>query len=332
MSSVVPAGGPGLILNAVADELARADGGASVPPAGDNLKLGTDLNELPTLIGPLRGDLSLADLSLDLLMQLLGAEERETSVKTSTASLKAMAGERKAANDKALDEIKKRIDLLAEQKKLSVFAKIFKYIGMAVGAIAAAATIAIGAMTGNVLMVAAGALMAIMVVDSIVSEATDGKYSLSAGVAALAKECHASEETAQWIAFAASMVLVAATVVLSFGAAGAGSAASMAGKIGTILGKVQQATALINGVAAIGSGAVQIRAAVLNYETANSQVRTKKLQAILERLREAFETEEDFLKFIVEKFAKIVSAVADIIKKHFEAQHQMLAGGAPPMV
>jgi hypothetical protein len=285
------------------------------------------LQERPELAAPLTS----AGLSLEVLMEVVGAEERKVTVKTSTQDLKIKADQRKEANAKALEEIQDRLDKMAEQEKLSVFAKIFKYIGMVVGAIAAVATVVAGALTANPLMVVAGVMMGVMVVDSIVSEASDGKYSISAGVAALAEKCGASEDTAKWIGFGATMLMVVATTALSFGSSFAGSASQLTGQLGSILAKVQQVSSLINGINAIGTGATQIADAAFGYQVSQSQARTKDLEAVLERLRQATETEEEFLKYVVEKFEKMISSVSDVIQKNNEAQLQIQAADVPAM-
>jgi hypothetical protein len=197
---------------------------------------------------------------------------------------------------------------------------------MIVGAIASAATIALGAITGNPLLVAAGVIMAVMVVDSIVSEASDGKYSIAAGVAAIAKECGASEETAKWIGFGVSMTIMLVGVILSFGAAGAGSAAQASTTAMNVIAKVTSASNIVSGITAMGNGACTIAGAVFDYQIAQSQARTKDLEAILERLRLATETEESFLKFILEKFQNLQSAVNELVEKSNEALGAITGG------
>ena len=294
--------------------------------------LGSLLSDRPDLSAPLLA----SGLSLDVLVEAVGAEERKTAVKTSTESLKSKAEQRKAANDKALEEIQKRIETLAKEKALGPFQKFFKYLGMAIGAIASIATIALGAMTGNPLMIAAGVIMATLVVDSILSEATDGKVCISAGVTAAAKALGASEETAKWIAFGVTCALTVTSIALSFGSAAAANAGTIAAKVSSlatkvtnVMAKVQQASSVVSGVTAVGTGACQVAQAVLDYEIAESKARSKELQAILERIRESVETEEDFLKFVMEKFEGLLTSVSEIVKQSHEAQLAVQTGQAP---
>jgi tetrahydromethanopterin S-methyltransferase subunit F len=233
-------------------------------------QLGGLLNERPELAVPLMA----CGLSLEVLVQAIGQEERRTVVKGAVESLKAKAGSRKETNDRILEEIKARLETLAKEKKLEPFLKAFKVIGMVLGAVAAVATIAIGVMTANPMLVAAGVLMGIMAVDSIVGAASDGKHSISAAVSKLAEKCGADEETAKKIAMAVQLLMMVASVFLSAGAASASSGAAAASKIMGILVKVQQVSAIANGVTAVGSGIGKVIQAVYGYETANSHART----------------------------------------------------------
>ena len=287
--------------------------------------LSSFLSEKPTLVSPLLA----SGLSLDVLVDAVGAEARKTTVKTSNEALQAKSDHRKAENDKALGEIKSQLETLAKQNALSPFQKFFKYLGMALGAIASIATIAIGAMTGNPLMVAAGVMMAVMVVDSIVSDATDGKVSISAGVAKAAEACGASEETAKWIGLGVTVGLTLASIAMSLGSSAAGSASTLASNVANALAKFQQASTVVSGITAVGNGACQIAQAVFQNEVTHSKARVKDIDAILERIRESMETEADFLKFVMEKFQGLLTTVSDIVKDSHEAQVAIQTSQAP---
>jgi hypothetical protein len=150
-------------------------------------------------------------------------------------------------------------------------------------------------------------------------------------VSALAEKCGASEETAKWIAFGVQMAMLLASVVLSFGAAGAASGATASTTVMNILVKAQQATAVANGLVSIGSGVGQVLQAVYEYDMASSHARTKELEAILERLRESIETEEDFVKFMMENLQDLMGKVGEIVKEAGETQMTLAAGKPPAM-
>ncbi|MDR1578569.1 MAG: type III secretion system translocon subunit SctE [Deltaproteobacteria bacterium] len=309
----------------------NSTGGAPIlPPTGNyppsNQDLLTILNSLPDLTAPLTA----AGISLEVLVEALGSEERKTSVQTAVETLKARGDARKQAGEEKLQKIQENLEKIAKENELGLFGKIFKYIGMALGAIAAVASIAIGAATGNPLMVAGGVMLMVMTVDSIVSEATDGKYSIAAGVAEIAKSLGADEQTAQIIGLAITMVLTIAAAVMT-GAAGLKSAVNTINQVAHIASKISSVVSLASGLVSVGTGAVGVASAVLKYGIEDNKASIKELEAIMEQIRQATQTEEDFLKFVMEKFNDLQTKVNDILQANVDAQAQILGGGAESM-
>ena len=309
--------------------------GGSLPPTGN---LG-DIQIVLTV--PLLPAPKLGGLSLETLVQAVGMEERATATKSGLESIKAKAQERDELNAKKIEEIQKRIEDMKSKSILDGFLKAFKIIGMILGAVASIATIAIGAATGNPLMIAAGVIMGAMVVNSILSEATDGKVCISAGVSAIAKACGASDEVAQWIGFGVEIGISLVGCCLSLGAgfaASAGTAAQVAAKAGDVAQKVmkvvsmtQQITAFASGVNSVGQGIAQGVGAYYDYRTTNSLAEQKELAAILERIQEAINMEQDFLQAIMERANELLGDVGDIVQQNVEAQTAVLAGSSPSM-
>ena len=136
-------------------------------------------SDLPRLAPPTAGG-----LSLETLAQMISNETRTQATKDGVASIEAKGKERAEINEKKLEEIMDRLDSMKSKGILDVFKKIFSWVGVIVGAIASVATIVAGAATGNPLLIAGGAVMLTMSINSAVSMATDGKVSISAGIAA----------------------------------------------------------------------------------------------------------------------------------------------------
>jgi hypothetical protein len=270
-------------------------------------------------------------IALEILVEAVGSEERRTSVKSASESIKASAEKQKAANDKSLEELQKQIDKLAEQKALSPIAKVFKIIGMVLGGIAAVATVALGAVTGNPLLVAAGVIMTALVVDSVLSEVTEGKYSLSALVTHIAKEAGASEEKAKWIALGFTVGLTIVAIGLSFGSALYAQGLDVATKAAAIITKIQLISATVSGANSVASGTLGIIVALNEFDIAETKANRVKIEALLERIKEAIGVEEDFIKFLVENQSAIMSQVAEIVKEAGEAQAQIMSGESPAM-
>lgn len=311
-------------------------GESDVPPPNfdSQLKLTGDERQLPTLPPSTR---MLGGLSLETLVAALNNEERTTATKTGLETLKAKAEERKEANQKKLDEIIKQLEKMRSRGPLNAFLKVFKIIALVVSAVASVATIAAGAVTGNPLLVAAGVFMATLVLDSIISESTDGKVSIAAGVTALAKKCGASEEAAKWAGFGVTIGLTVIAAAMSFGAGFASSASKLSAEAANLAMRIVLTSARITnfagGVLALGTGAGTIAESVFDYQIQQSHARTKELEAILQRLQTAIENEQDFLEIIMKKYQDLVGKVTEIVKDNNEAQTQILSGdfSAPTM-
>jgi hypothetical protein len=308
---------------------AGVDKGIILPPVGNGgANINAPIAELPKLVAPIFA----GNLSLEELVKAVGMETRQVAAKTGLETLKAKAAEREEANQKKIEEIQTQLEKLRKQKKLSPFLKAFKWIGIALGAIAAVATAAIGAITANPLLIAGAAIMVAMTINSIVNEATDGKYSIGAGVAALAKECGASEEAAQWIGMGVEIVITFVGAAFSFGAgatASAAKAAETAGKVAQIIAKVSQFAALASGINTIAQGGVGIYDAILTNGITKSKAAQKDLEAILTRIVEAQEIETKFLETIMKRAEELLASVQEIVQANTEAQTAILANQPP---
>ncbi len=330
MSSVNP---PPPVANLARDLLKmfsadQRDGRTDLPPP--DLDPGLDLSlerQLPQL--PPSGRM-LGGLSLETLVAALNNEERKTATKAGLETLEAKAQERKEANEKKLEELVERLEKMRSRGPLNVFLKIFKIIALVVGAVASIATVAAGALTGNPLLVAAGVVMAGLVLDSIIGEASGGKASLAAGIAAAATAAGADEQTAQWIGFGVTIGLAVLGAALSFGGGAASSASKLSADAANVALKVilnsARVTEFAGGVMTLGTAGGTIGESVLDYQAQMSQVRTKELEAILQRIQTAIENEEDFLEIIMKKYQDLVGKVTDIIEDHNQAQARILGG------
>lgn len=311
-------------------------GNGVIPPAGGGSGTSQTILILPGLPLP-----KIGGLSLETLVQAVGMDERATATKAGTESLKARAQEREEINAKKMEEIQKNLETMRSKSTLSGFLKAFKIIGMILGAVATAATLALGAVTGNPLLIAAGVVLTGMMVNSILSEATDGKVSISAGVAKIAKACGASEETAQWIGFGVELGITVIGCALSLGAgfsAGAAKAVETAAKAGEMAKKVieivnitNKVTVLANSVNAVGQGTAQGVDAYYDYKITNSQADQKELAAILERIQQAIAMEQDFMEAIMERANELMGDVGEIVQQNAEAQTALLTGSSPAM-
>jgi hypothetical protein len=336
-------------------------GGASGSSGGVNYAaLG-----IPALATP-----SLAGLSLEQLVEAIGGAGRRLALQQGLDAVKAKGEEIKELNAKKIEEIQKQLEALKEKEKLSPFLKAFKWIGLALGAIGTALAVGAAVMTGNPALIAGALIGAAMLVNSIVSTASDGKYSLAAGVGALAKEFGASDSAAQWIGFAVEMALVVVGAALSIGGAWkvahnvadasakvatgaveAGTqAASTAVQAGTQaatgaaevttqvftstqkwISIISAATSILSGANSVAQGSVAITSATYDYDIARAKAEMKDLQAILLKIQTAMEIENDFVEAVMERTQSLLGDVKEIVQDNINAQTAVLTGGTPAM-
>jgi hypothetical protein len=283
---------------------------------------------LPQLVPPLVA----GNISLDELVKAVGLETRQIATKTGLETLKAKAAEAEENNKKEISELQKQLEKMREKKKLSPFMKALKWIGMALAAIATVVTTITAVATANPLLIAGAAFMAAMLVNSIMSEASDGKISLSAGVAELAKKCGASEETAQWIGMGFEIGVSLIGTVLSFGAGFSKSVADAMENVGKVIekvAKIAQFVSLVSGLNTISQGGLGIADSVYTSDITKSQATQKELEAIMARIMEAQDIETKFLESIMKRAEELLSAVQEIVQGSSEAQAAILVVQAP---
>ncbi len=281
--------------------------------------------------------ISSSPLSLDTLINAIGDDVRRQACRDGVASLELKGEQQAAVNEKELQEIADRLEEMKKKSVANAFLKAFKIIGAIIGAIASAASIVAGALTGNPLLIAAGAVGMAMTIDSVVSLASDGKYSLAAGFTELGKKMGMSDETAQWFGFGVNMAFMVASIAVSFGAGFASSAGGIANAAGQTAQKAAQVTSMASkvtniasGAVSMGSGAATIAGAVFDYNISQSQADSKELQAILERLREAIKMDRDLVESEMERANDLMSKVREIVGECAEAQTAIL-GASPTM-
>ena len=302
--------------------------GAATPPPVTPGAGGVDFAALgiPALAAP-----HLGALSLEQLVKAVGHEGRRLAVQQGLEAIRMKGDEIKELNDKRMEEVQKQLEELRKKEKLNPFLKFFKWLGMVLGAIAAAVTTAVGAITGNALLVAGGIIALTMLANSIASEASGGKVSIGAGIGAIAKACGASEETAKWIGFAFEMAITVVGVGVTLG----GSFGSAVSQSATTAMKVANAitvgTTIASGVNSMGQGALSIASSVYDYRIALAKAEMKDLQAILERIQTAMQSEEDFVKATMQRCEELLGKVHEIVQDNISTQTAILTGGSPSM-
>lgn len=282
-----------------------------VPPAADGKTVPP--SDLPTLEAPAHA------LSIERLVAAIGNEMRRQGVREGLDAIDSQAQEIDQKYSEKLAEIAKEIDKKENQSIWDKICKVFRCIGMALGFIASIATIAAGSAMGNPALIVAGVAALLLTIDSVVSEATGGKVSLSAGFTELGKVFGLSDNTAKWFGFGMNMALTVATVAISFGGAAASSAASavrsatdVGAKILNITSKASVVTNIGQGVVGVGMGVSNAVLASINYDIEQIKARKVDIEAILERMRADMETSEEFVEHELEVANDLMEKVTEI--------------------
>ena len=293
MTTINPLAGQGAAAIGVTSGVDRTSGTqgtrateSSLPTTGTSSLDALFEADLPDLPISMRG------VSLDQMMKAISDEARRAGIQSAVDGLEVQGDELKAAHEEKLQALKEQIDELSKKSFWSSFCKVFQVIGVVVGAIASVATIAVGALTANPLLIAAGVLGTTMAIDSTLSLATDGKVSLTAGFTELGKVCGMSDEAAQWFGFGMTMGITLISVCVGFGAAGAAKTAEAAVQGATkaakgldAMAKISSASNIASGVAGVGTGIGNAVLATVDYRIANLKANSVDIDAILEQLR-----------------------------------------------
>lgn len=289
----------------------------SLPPGMSPAELldTLDLPELP---------LSMRGVSVDTLLQAVADEQRRNGVQSAVNNLEVQGEQMSAEGEKRLEEIKKQLDELKNQSWWDKFCKAFQIIGAIFGAIASVATIVVGACTGNVGLIVAGTIGLLATTDSVVSLASDGKYSLAAGFTELGKAMGMSDEAAQWFGFGMNLAVMLTTIAVSFGAGAAASSAKaaqstaqMAGnaaKAMSAMSKVASVGNIAEGVTGIGSAVASAGLAVSNYKLSKIEANKIDIDAILEQLRNNIKMSEELIEAELQTADQLMSDVKEIIE------------------
>lgn len=299
----------------------------SIPPAAEEvLKELLKQLSLPALSAPTG-----KSLSLDTLMSAIGNEVRKQSCKDGVDSLQMKGERQKEINDEQLSKLQDQLKEMESKKVLDGFLKAFKIIGVIIGIVASSLSIAAGVATGNPLLIAAGVAGMVASIDSIVSLASDGKYSMMVGFTELGKAMGMDDKAAGIFGMVVQIYFTVITVAMSLGA-GFTNGVSGAAKIAEEAAKKaldavllsQKITNISSAVLNIGQGSATIASSVITYNMEMIKVSSKELDAILERLRQSMEMDKDLVEAEMQRANDLMGMVKDIVDNVNETQTAIL--------
>ena len=296
-----------------------------LPPAKDG-RQGSTSAELPVLPKPVLAAGS--SIALDILLDAIGEEVRHSETKAGIATVKANADAREAANKEKIKKIDEQIEKLEKASIWDKIGNVFKYIGMALAAVACVAMIAtgVGAGVGVAGLVLLGVAVADQVLDAV-GEAVCGRgWGLTSLIGWGIEAATGSKEAGQWVKMGLDVALSIAAIVCTCGAS-SGQAAANADKLVKVAQMVSKiATATKAGTDVAGAGA-SIASAVYTMDAEYARADQKRLQAILEQIQMVNDLVTKHMKQVIEDSQKTAETVTDIIKENAATQTAILTGG-----
>lgn len=297
-----------------------------VPPAKDARQGAASSTELPVLPKPALAAGS--SIALDILLDAIGDKVRQSETRAGIATVKANAASREAANKEKIKKIEEQIEKLENASIWDKIGNVFKYIGMALAAVACVAMIATGVGTGAGVagLVMLGVALADQVLDAVGEAVTGRGWGLTSLVGWGIEAATGSKEAGQWVKLGLDIALSIAAIVCTCGAS-AGQAVANAGKlvkVAQMMSKV--ATGTKAGTDVAGSGA-NIASAVYTKDAEYARADQKRLQAILEQIQMVNDIVTKHMKQVIEDSQKVAETVTDIVKENAATQTAILTGG-----
>lgn len=262
-------------------------------------------DDLPALTLSQRG------ISIDTILQAIQDEARRNGVQSAVDRLETTGAAADAENLKQLEELQKQVEANSKKSFWDKLGNVFKWIGLAVAAVATAATAVAAVATGNGFLIAAAVMGTIALADSIVSAANDGK-----GIwTSIAKACGASDKTANWVSFSINMFLAVGSIACGITGAVkvAGNVVEQASKLTTIATKLSSFSQIASGANGIAGGVTTGMSGYYDNKIQKSKANVVDIEAILETLRNNQKDIEELIKLEMECADNLMSSVKDIV-------------------
>ena len=304
-------------------QIGELKGGDILPPSKDGQQ-GQSSTELPVLPRPALAAGSSA-IALDILLDAIGDKVRQTESKAAISEVKANAAKREAENNEKIKKIQEQIDKLDNASIWDKIGNVFKYIGMALAAVACVAMIATGVGAG--VGVAGLVLLGVSLLDNVldaVGQAVNGQgWGLTSLIALGIEKATGDKEAAQWVKVGLDLAISIAAIACTCGAS-SGAAGRSLEDVANIIGKV---SSIAQGVTGAASSGAAIASAVYTKEAEDARAAQKRLEAILEQLMMMNDVITKHLKELLETTQKTTETVNDIVKENADMQTAILTTG-----
>ena len=226
-------------------------------------------------------------------------------------------------NEAKIKEAEKKLEE-AEAKRKS--GNIFDIIAMAFQALGALLLMAIGALLQAVpgaqalgaMMIVAGVMLAVSLVNSIVAKANDGAGILGS----IAKAAGASPEVIMGLDIAFTAAMLIASIAMAVFTGGSSAAAEIAGMAGKVAQAMQAAAKIVeigtnvgSAVANVGGSAYRVAAAVDSKDAANLRAESDEIQALMQQLDDLIDQALQMLQQAAQRFNAIADTMTEMLNE-----------------
>ena len=260
---------------------------------------------------------AIMNMSQEAMEAIMNMAEREMALDSGKTAIKARAERRKTVNEQRVNDLKEQVEKAEKSSFWDKLVGVFKAIGSIVGIIVGAVAMVAAVSTGNVVMGIGAGLLLLASLDSAASAISGGKVSIAAGIASIDKD----SAVAKWIGLGISLA-IGITGAIMTGVGAAQASASLANSLSLTASKVGSAA---SGFTQVVSGAGGIVSAVYKNDYENLNADIKKLQAILQRLKAADDSDTEQIKKILEKAQSVADGVKKMVDDCNETMHNLVA-------
>ncbi len=260
---------------------------------------------------------AIMNMSQEAMEAIMNMAEREMALDSGKTAIKARAERRKTVNEQRVNDLKEQVEKAEKSSFWDKLVGVFKAIGSIVGIIVGAVAMVAAVSTGNVVMGIGAGLLLLSSLDSAASAISGGKVSIAAGIASIDKD----SAVAKWIGLGISLA-IGITGAIMTGVGAAQASASLANSLSLTASKVGSAA---SGFTQVVSGAGGIVSAVYKNDYENLNADIKKLQAILQRLKGADDSDTEQIKKILEKAQSVADGVKKMVDDCNETMHNLVA-------
>ena len=259
---------------------------------------------------------AIMNMSQEAMEAIMNMAEREMALDSGKTAIKARAERRKTVNEQRVNDLKEQVEKAEKSSFWDKLVGVFKAIGSIVGIIVGAVAMVAAVSTGNVVMGIGAGLLLLSSLDSAASAISGGKVSIAAGIASIDKD----SAVAKWIGLGISLA-IGITGAIMTGVGAAQASASLANSLSLTASKVGSAA---SGFTQVVSGAGGIVSAVYKNDYENLNADIKKLQAILQRLKAADDSDTEQIKKILEKAQSVADGVKKMVDDCNETMHNLV--------